>query len=121
MGWDWLTPPPPLCVFDCFLVFFLLDVKLHINADFSYYCMSYSVEVERFGRITIPKDLRHRHGIREKTRIIIRERGDQIILIPIASYDNPTDALYASVKFTTPVDDPKAEARRNILDRLREE
>lgn len=95
--------------------------KIHINADFSYYCMSDTVEVGRFGRITLPKDLRNRHGIREKTRIIIRERGDQIILIPVASYDNPTDALYASVKFTTPVDDPKAEARRLIRDRLREE
>jgi len=83
--------------------------------------MSDTVEVGRFGRITLPKELRNRHGIREKTRIIIRERGDQIILIPVASYENPTDELYASVKFSSPVDDPKAEARRYIREKVIEE
>jgi len=76
------------------------------------------IKVGKFGRITLPKELRNRHGIREKTRIIIRERGDQIILIPVASYAHPTDELYASVKITTPIDDPKAEARGYIRDRL---
>ena len=95
--------------------------KIHISASFDIYCMSDTVEVGRFGRITLPKGLRDKHGIREKTRIIIRERGDQIILIPVASYDNPSDALFNSVNFSTPVDDPKAEARRHIRDRLREE
>lgn len=76
------------------------------------------VKVGKFGRITLPKELRNKHGIREKTRIIIRERGDQIILIPVVSYDNPTDELYASVKFTSPINDPKAEARVFIRDRV---
>ncbi|MBD3173162.1 AbrB/MazE/SpoVT family DNA-binding domain-containing protein [Candidatus Bathyarchaeota archaeon] len=76
--------------------------------------MSDTVEVGKYGRITLPKDLRQRHGIQEKSRIIIRERENQIILIPVTAYDNPTDALYGSVKLAPPVDDPKAEARRYL-------
>jgi AbrB family looped-hinge helix DNA binding protein len=73
--------------------------------------MSNTVEVGRYGRITLPKEVRQRHGIREKTRIIIRERGSQIILIPVVTYENPTDALYGSVELSPPVDDPKEAAR----------
>ena len=83
--------------------------------------MSDAVEVGRYGRITLPKELRSRHGIHENTRLIVRERGDQIILIPIDSYENPTDALYGSIKLTSPVDDPKAVARAHIRDRFQEE
>jgi len=83
--------------------------------------MSDTVEVGRYGRITLPKDVRQRHGIREKTRIIIRERENQIILIPVATYENPTDALYGSVELSPPVDDPKATARAHIREKaLRE-
>jgi len=76
--------------------------------------MTDTLEVGRYGRIILPKDIRQRHGIREKTRLIIRERGDQIILIPVATYEKPTEALYGSVDLTPPADDPKETARRHL-------
>jgi len=76
--------------------------------------MSDTLEVGRYGRIILPKDVRLRHGIREKSRLIVRERGNQIILIPVATYDNPTEALYGSVDLTPSVDDPKETARRHL-------
>jgi AbrB family looped-hinge helix DNA binding protein len=83
--------------------------------------MSDTVEVGKHGRITLPKELRQRHSIRENTRLIVRERGNQIILIPVKHYENPTDALYGSVKFTHPVDDPKAVARAHVRKQSLEE
>ena len=83
--------------------------------------MSDAVEVGKYGRITLPKELRQRHGIRENTRLIVREHGNQIILIPVDSYEHPTDALYSSIQFTQPVDDPKAVARAHIRKRSLEE
>jgi len=83
--------------------------------------MTDTLLVGRYGRIILPKDVRQRHGIREKTRIIIRERGDLIILIPVATYENPTEALYGSVDLTPPMDDPKEIARRHLHRKALEE
>lgn len=83
--------------------------------------MSHTLEVGRYGRIILPKDIRQRHGIREKSRLIVRERGNQIILIPVAVYENPTEAMYGSVDLTPPVDDPKETARRHLHKKALEE
>lgn len=83
--------------------------------------MTDTLEVGRYGRIILPKDIRQRHGIREKTRLIIRERGDQIILIPVATYEYPTEALYGSVDLTPQVDDPKETARSHLHRKALEE
>ena len=94
---------------------------MYIGDNLCCNCMSDTVEVGKYGRITLPQEIRQRHGIRENTRLIVRERGNQIILIPVATYDSPTDALYGSLKFTQSVDDPKAVAREYIKERsLRE-
>lgn len=82
--------------------------------------MSNTVEVGRYGRITLPKDIRERLGIHEKTRMIIREKNKQIILIPVTTYENPTEALYGSVKLEPPVDDPKQTARQHIRKKVQE-
>lgn len=73
-----------------------------------------TLKVGRYGRITLPKDVRQRHGISEGTRLIIREQGNQITLTPITTHENPTEALYGSVPLTPPVNDPKETARRHL-------
>ena len=73
-----------------------------------------SVEIGKDGRIVLPKEIRERYGVAEKTRLIIRERGAEIVLTPVRTYDSPTEALFGSVKVTEPVDDPKGLARSHI-------
>ena len=70
------------------------------------------VEVGKEGRIVLPKDLRERNEIEEKTRVIIRERNGEIILIPIKRYSEPTASLAGSLPLEEPVDEPKELARR---------
>lgn len=73
-----------------------------------------TLKVGRHGRITLPKDIRQRHGISEGTRLIIREQGNQITLTPITTHENPTEAPYGSAPLTPPVNDPKETARRHL-------
>jgi AbrB family looped-hinge helix DNA binding protein len=79
------------------------------------------VEVGKNGRIVLPKGVRERYGVVEKTRLLIREREGEIVFIPLTRYDNPTDALYGSVKPDKPIDSPKEVARRHVGRRLAEE
>ena len=79
------------------------------------------VEVGKNGRIVLPKGLRERYGVKEKTRLLIREREGEIVFIPLMRYDSPTDALYGSVKPDKPIDSPKEVARRHVGRRLAEE
>ncbi|MCW4048877.1 MAG: AbrB/MazE/SpoVT family DNA-binding domain-containing protein [Candidatus Bathyarchaeota archaeon] len=83
--------------------------------------MANTVEMGKSGRIVLPKETREKYGLTEKSRMIIRERGDEIVLIPVKRYQNPTAALYGSIHLDKPVDDPKQAARRHIRERLREE
>ena len=71
------------------------------------------------GRITLPKTLRQRLGLNEKTRLIIREHEGLIVLTPLATHENPTEALYGSVPLTPPVDDSKETARRHLHNNMR--
>ena len=50
----------------------------------------------------------------EGSKLIIRKRGSQIILIPIKRYEKPTEALYGSIKPEKPIDEPKKIARGHI-------
>lgn len=80
-----------------------------------------AVEVGKYGRIVLPKGIRERYDLREDSRLIIRERRGEIILIPVKRYRNPTQALYGSVKPETPIDDPKEYARKHIAKKMRED
>jgi AbrB family looped-hinge helix DNA binding protein len=71
------------------------------------------VEVGKEGRIVLPKEIREKRDIEEKTRIIVRERQGEIVLIPVKRYAKPTQSLLGSVKLTEPVDDPKGLAREH--------
>jgi AbrB family looped-hinge helix DNA binding protein len=79
------------------------------------------VEVGKNGRIVLPKGVRERYGVAEKTRLLIREREGEIVFIPLTRYDNPTDALYGSVKPDKPIDSPKETARLHVRRRLTRE
>lgn len=80
-----------------------------------------SVEVGKYGRIVLPKEIREKYGVGEKSRLIIREREGEIVLIPVRRYDRPTEALYGSVKLEEPVEEPKQVAREYIRRKLVEE
>ena len=71
------------------------------------------VEVGKEGRVVLPKEIREKKEIEEKTRIIVRERQGEIVLIPIKRYSKPTQSLLGSVKVEEPVDDPKRLAREH--------
>jgi len=80
--------------------------------------ISLSVEVGKYGRIVLPKDVRKRYKINEGSRLIIRERKGEIILIPVRRYEKPTEALYGSIEPGKPIDEPKRIARGHIKQKL---
>lgn len=80
-----------------------------------------SVEVGKYGRIVLPKEIRERYGLGENSRLIIRERGGALILIPVRRYERPTEALYGSVELERPIDEPKKVAREHVRRKLVEE
>ncbi|MEM3377960.1 MAG: AbrB/MazE/SpoVT family DNA-binding domain-containing protein [Candidatus Bathyarchaeia archaeon] len=77
-----------------------------------------SVEVGKYGRIVIPKEIRDKYGIGEGSRFIVRERFGEIVLVPVRVYKKPTEALYGSVCLEKPVEEPKKAAREHIKRRL---
>lgn len=83
--------------------------------------MSASVEVGKYGRIVLPKDIREKYGVSERSRLIIRERDGEIVLMPVRRYEQPTKALYGSVELERPVDEPKKVAREHLRKKLVEE
>ena len=72
------------------------------------------MQVDRRGRIVLPKRLREKYSIREGVRLIVVESVGRICLVPVKKYENPTAALYGSVKLEKPIDDPKQLAREYI-------
>ena len=80
-----------------------------------------SVEVGKYGRIVLPKEIREKYGVGERSRLIIREREGEIVLIPVRRYEKPTEALYGSVKLERPIEEPKQVAREHVRRKLVEE
>jgi AbrB family looped-hinge helix DNA binding protein len=80
-----------------------------------------SVEVGKYGRIILPKSLRQKYGIDEGIRLIITESAQGICLVPVKTYENPTQALFGSVKAEKPIGEPKRVAREHIRRKLAED
>ena len=80
-----------------------------------------SVEIGKYGRIVLPKELRDKYNVKEGSRLIIRDYGGQIILLPVATYEKPTQALHNSIKVDQPIKEPKETARTHIKKKLIEE
>lgn len=77
-----------------------------------------SVEVGKYGRIVLPKNVRDKYFVSEGSRLIIREREGEIVLIPVRRYDKPTEALFGSVRLEKSVDEPKKVAREHVRRKL---
>ncbi len=112
----------------CLSVFWFFGVFCFITQNFYIcqfsYCLSVmllSVEVGRYGRIVLPKHIRKKYGLDEGIRLIITEHMGNVCLVPVKTYKKPTDALYGSVKFSPPVDEPKEFARQHVRKKLFEE
>ena len=69
------------------------------------------VEVGKYGRIVLPKQLREKYGVHEGFRLIVTEFMGRICLVPVRTYDKPTEALYGCVRLEKPIDEPKRVAR----------
>ncbi len=83
--------------------------------------ISLSVEIGKYGRIVLPKELRDKYGVKEGSRLIIRDHRGQIILLPVTTYEKPTEALHGSIKVEAPIEEPKQIARAHIRKRLADE
>ena len=83
--------------------------------------MNLTVEVGRYGRMVLPKNIREKYGVKEGSRLIAMGFEGQIILVPVKNYDKPTEALYGSVKLDKPIDEPKSVARAYIRKKIAEE
>ena len=80
-----------------------------------------SVVIGKEGRLVLPKELREKYGVREGSRLVIREHAGQIILIPVTTYEKPTEALHGSLKIEGTIEEPKKAAREHIRKKLIEE
>ena len=80
-----------------------------------------SVVIGKEGRIVLPKGLREKYGVREGSRLIIRDFGGRIVLVPVRVYESPAEALHGSVRLKQPVEEPKEVARRHVRKRLVED
>ena len=69
----------------------------------------------------LPKRLRQKYGMHQGIRLIITESMGGICLVPVETYERPTEALYGSVKTAKPIDEPKRVAREHIRKKLTED
>jgi len=83
--------------------------------------ISLSVEVGRYGRIILPKDLREKYSVKEGSKLILRGIEGRIIIVPVKTYEKPTDALYGSIRLEKPLEEPKDVARAHIRKKLTED
>lgn len=83
--------------------------------------ISLSVEVGKYGRMILPKDLREKYGVREGSKLIITTLAGEIILIPVKNYEKPTEELYGSIKLDRPIEEPKEFARTYARKKLIED
>ncbi len=79
---------------------------------------SMSVEVGKYGRIVLPKQLRQKYGMEEGIRLIITEYMGRVCLVPVKKYEKPTEALYGAIKVEKPIDEPKHVAREHLRKKL---
>ncbi len=79
------------------------------------------VEVGKYGRIVLPKQIREKYGVREGFRLIVSDFKGQICLVPVNTYEKPTEALYGSIKVEKPIEEPKLAAREYIRRKLKDE
>ena len=77
-----------------------------------------SVEVGKYGRIVLPKQIRKKYGVDEGIRLIITEYMGRICLVPVRKYEKPTEMLYGAVKLEMPIEEPKHLAREHIRKKL---
>ncbi len=80
-----------------------------------------SVEVGKSGRIVLPKAFRDKYGLKEGSRLIVRDHNGQLVLLPVTTYEKAAEALYGSIVVEHPIEDPKELARTHIRKRLVEE
>ena len=83
--------------------------------------MCLSVEVGKYGRIVLPKELREKYGLQEGFRLIVIDFMGRIVLFPVKTYEKPTEALYGSVRLEKPIEEPKRVARDYVQKKLAEE
>jgi len=74
-------------------------------------------EIQRGGRVTIPKSLRERYGLEEGTVVRFRAKKDKIEIEPPKKL---TD-LAGLLRDGTPCDDPKRVAREYMRSQLKKE
>lgn len=80
-----------------------------------------SIHLGKEGRVVLPKKLREKLKVKQGDLFIVRENGDQIILIPVTRYRHPTEELHGSVESKTPIDEPKEYARDSLRKKVRKE
>jgi AbrB family looped-hinge helix DNA binding protein len=80
-----------------------------------------SVEVGRYGRVVLPKQIRQKYGIHEGIRLIITDYMGRICLVPVKTHEKPTEVLYGSVMLEKPIEEPTRVAREYIRKKLTED
>jgi len=79
------------------------------------------LEIRKYGRIVLPKELRDKYEVKEGSRPIIRDYRGQIVLLLVTKYEKTTEALHGSVKVELPIEEPKEVARTQVRKKLIEE
>lgn len=74
--------------------------------------------VDEKHRITLPRGLREKLGIKQGTRLEAEQKGSQIIIRPAVSVKSPTDAIWGLAR-TEAERNPKRAARAAIAKRIR--
>ena len=84
--------------------------------------MDIQVKVLQKGKITIPKELRERLGIKEGEAVTLQALGGRIVILPANTLLNPTEALSAltaGITVREPIDEELRKATAARLDRKR--
>lgn len=80
--------------------------------------MPYVLSVSSKGWVVIPKELRERHGIRPGGKVLLTEKGDGLILMPLP--EDPIKSFRGLLKDYPLVDELlKARKEENALEELR--
>jgi len=100
---------------------FMVICQERLNLSFGLSNDKMSILMGKEGRLVLPKKLREKLKVKEGDRFILRECGDQIILIPVTRYAHPTQELHGSVEPEMPIDEPKVLARSFLRKKVRKE
>jgi AbrB family looped-hinge helix DNA binding protein len=79
------------------------------------------VDVDKQGRIILPKRIRQKYGVHEGVRFVVTEFQGGIYLVPVKVYQEPTEVLFAAVRLRKPIEEPKQLAREHIRKELTED